>query len=107
MYPTFTAYKRFYNYGENAGAVDVQNMLSSNILICSGDEVELNPGTAALIGLARSLGKLVILYESSDLEIHGENGHRMKKNLMIDFSVNKIAKNKEQIVDLVMEVFDV
>ncbi len=102
-----TIAKRFSNYNENSGKADIQSMLNSDIFVCSGDEVELNSGTAALIGLACSLGKKVILYESSNIEIHGENEHRMKKNLMVDFSVDIVAKTKEQIIDLIAEELNV
>ncbi len=82
---------------------DLDNLLNSTYYVCLGDEAELNSGTAALMGLARCKRKKIILYESSNLEIHGENGHCMKKNLMIDFSVDKVAKTKKQIIDFIVE----
>ena len=78
-------------------------MLNSTYYVCLGDEVELNSGTAAFLGLARSYCKKIILYESSNINIHGENGHRMKKNLIIDFSVDKVARTKEQIIEIIQE----
>ena len=99
--------KRFLNPCNDSGKNDVQNMLNSDILVFLGDELELNSGTAALLGLARSINKKIILYESSSLDIHGENEHRMKKNLMIDFSVDIVAKTKEKIIDLIMEELNV
>lgn len=85
------------------GLRDAERLLSSEYYVCLGDEVELNPGTAALLGLARCKGLRTILYESSNVEIHGENGHRMKKNLIIDFSIDKVAKTKSQIIDILLE----
>lgn len=89
------------------GYKDVERLLNSRYFICLGDEVELNAGTAALLGLAKCKNKKVILYESSNMEICGENGHHMKKNLMIDFSVDKIIKSKKEIVRYILEDIDV
>ena len=94
---------RYSVFGENSGKADIQHMLESEIYVCLGDESELNAGSAALLGLAKCSHKKTILYESSDVEIHGENGHRMKKNLMIDFSVERLAKTKQEIIDIILE----
>lgn len=94
---------RYSRIGQTSATEDLENLLDSTYYVCLGDEVELNSGTAALMGLARCKRKKIILYESSDLEIHGENGHCMKKNLMIDFSVDKVAKTKKQIIDIILE----
>lgn len=94
---------RYSRIEQTSALEDLENLLNSKYYICLGDEVELNSGTAALMGLARCKGKKIILYESSNLEIHGENGHCMKKNLMIDFSVDKVAKTKKQIIDIIVE----
>ena len=85
------------------GEKDINNMLQAELFVCSGDEVEMNSGTASLLGLAKSVNKKIILYESSDIEILGENNHHMKKNLMIDFSVTKTAKNKQQLLGMILE----
>jgi hypothetical protein len=83
--------------------MDVKHLLESDWYVCLGDEIEISSGTAALLGLARSTGKMILLYESSNVEIHGENGHKMKKNLIIDFSVDRIAKSKEEIIEILLE----
>ena len=85
------------------GLRDIERLLGSQYYVWLGDEAELNSGTAALLGLARCNGIKTILYESSNVEIHGENGHRMKKNLIIDFSIDKVAKTKHQIIDILLE----
>lgn len=85
------------------GLRDIERLMGSQYYVCLGDEVELNSGTAALLGLARCNGIRTILYESSNIEIHGENGHHMKKNLIIDFSIDKVAKTKHQIIDILLE----
>lgn len=89
------------------GLHDIECLLDSKCYICLGDEPEISSGTAALLGLARCSGIKTILYESSDVEIHGENGHRMKKNLMIDFSIDRVAKTKKQIIDIILEEISV
>lgn len=103
----FEKSSRFEKFDCDIGKTDIENLLASQVFVCLGDEVELNSGTAALIGLARSANKMIILYESSCVEIHGENGHRMKKNLMIDYSIDKVAKTKEQIIEFIMEEINV
>lgn len=85
------------------GIQDTKKDYQSDIFVFLGDELELNSGTAALLGFARSLGKNCIMYESSSLEIHGENGHQIKKNLMIDFSVDKTVSELNSLVNCIME----
>ena len=94
---------RYSRIEQTSAIEDLESLLNSTYYVCLGDEVELNSGTAALMGLARCKRKKIILYESSNLEIHGENGHCMKKNLMIDFSVDRVAKTKKQIIDIIAE----
>lgn len=94
---------RYLSHEKTRGDDDIQRMLEAACYICWGDEVELSSGTAALLGLARCNQKKTILYESSNVEMHGENGHHMKKNLIIDFSVDKIARSKEQIIDIILK----
>lgn len=90
-------------YSDGNSQNDINNLLKSKILICFGDEIELGSGSAALIGLAKSQGKMIVLYETSQVMIIGENEHRMKKNLMIDFSVDIIAKSKNELIQKVKE----
>lgn len=85
------------------GIQDTRKVYQSDIFVFIGDELELNSGTAALLGFARSLRKKCIMYESSSVEIRGENGHKMRKNLMIDFSVDKVASNLKLLIDYIME----
>lgn len=85
----------------NRGLNDINKVYQSDIFLFLGDEIEVNSGTAALLGLARSLGKKCFMYESSDIEIVGENGHKMKKNLIIDFSIDSIIQKKDSIVDFI------
>ncbi|MBC1431026.1 hypothetical protein HB981_12720 [Listeria seeligeri] len=86
---------------------DINNLLNADYFVFLGDEVEVNPGTAALLGLSKSLNKRNIMYESSELEIMGENGHKMKKNLMIDFSVDVITKSKQSTLDYLIRELEV
>lgn len=88
---------------EQCGYDDIEGVLSADYYVCLGDESELASGTAALLGLARCYKKRIILYESSNIEIHGEKGHCMKKNLIIDFSVDRIAKSKKEIVEIIID----
>lgn len=86
------------------GIQDTKKVYQSDILVFLGDELELNSGTAALLGFARSLGKKCIMYESSSMEIRGENGHKMRKNLMIDFSVDKTISEMDLLINCIMEI---
>jgi len=86
------------------GREDIVNLCKCDIFVCSGDEIEINSGTAALIGLAKSMNKKIILYESSDIIILGENNHRMKKNLMIDYSIDYLVKTKKELIELIINI---
>lgn len=85
------------------GVQDTKRVCQSEIFVVLGDELELNSGTAALLGFARSLGKKCIMYESSSMEIRGENGHKMRKNLMIDFSVDKTISEMDLLIKYITE----
>ena len=103
-----TVANRFYPNNDydyyDSGRNDIKKLLGADIFVCLGDETEMNSGTGALLGLGRSLEKQIVMYESSNIEIHGENGHRMKKNLMIDFSVDYVARTKKELLDVIINI---
>jgi len=80
------------DYGEGAirilGETDIIHALSSDIVITCADGPEVDGGTAAIQGLARALNKQIIMYYSGNLEIRGDGGHRMIRNLMLQYSAN-------------------
>jgi len=86
------------------GIFDIENLLRSDIIVFSAEEPEMDSGSAALLGLARALGKRIILYYSGNIEIHGDGNHRMIKNLMIDYSVDYFC-NKFYMIPKIIKKF--
>jgi nucleoside 2-deoxyribosyltransferase len=79
------------------GEIDLKNALSSDIIITCGDENETNSGTAVIHGLGRALGKKVIMYYSGNMKIVGEGGHEMTKNLMLQYSSDRIVSSLSEL----------
>lgn len=103
--------QRFFKNNEQSikekARIDINNLINASYFLFLGDEVEVSSGTAALLGLSKSLNKKSIMYESSEMEIVGENGHKMKKNLMIDFSVDVVTKSKQDTLDYLIKELEV
>jgi len=85
------------------GKIDIENLLKSSVVIFSAEEPEMDSGSAALLGLAKALNKEIILYYSGNIEIHGDGGHKMIKNLMIDYSVDYFCNKFHMIPNIVEE----
>jgi hypothetical protein len=86
------------------GQKDIENILKSKAFVFWGDEIEINSGTAALLGLAKSMNLRTIMYETSNIEIHGENNHKMKKNLIIDYSVDLIINSIDELINVLKNI---
>ncbi len=82
--------------GEN----DIKRLLSSDILVVCADGTETDAGAAALIGMAKKLGKTIILYYSSTSDIIEGNSSCLR-NLMIELSANFICSTYNDVIDTI------
>ena len=80
-----------------AGEKDIAQSLSADLLVVCADSEEMNAGSAALLGLARALGKTVILYDSKATLSFVEGGQEMSRNLMIDCAVDASVSRLEDV----------
>ena len=79
------------------GINDIENLKFSKVVIICADMDEMSSGSAAIQGLAKSLGKRIILLDTRTINHVGDGDHRMSRNLMIDYSADVIASSKELI----------
>lgn len=97
--------KIFSRYGERSpsvlGEIDLENAVSSDVIITCGDENEMNSGTAAIHGLVKALGKKVIMYYSGNMKVVGEGGHEMTKNLMLQYSSDRIVTSLSELIAVI------
>lgn len=101
--------KRIYgNYGKNAvrklGEIDITSAISADVIVTCGDGSEVDGGTAAIQGLARSLSKKIIMYYSGNVETRAEGGHRMIRNLMLQYSADKVVYQIKHVVKAIEDV---
>ena len=83
------------------GKRDIAAASSARVVITYANMEEMSSGTAAIQGLARSLGKHVILLDTRINDLVGDGGHRMSRNLMIDYSADAVARSQKDISGLV------
>lgn len=82
------------------GERDIKMLLSSDILAVCADGTETDAGAAALIGIAKKLGKTIILYYSANCDILEGNSSSMR-NLMIELSADSICTTYSDAVDAI------
>jgi len=100
-----TTYNDFNNNILQVGLSDIEKARKSKIIITCSDNNEMSAGTAAIQGMARALNKNVILYDSKTTNKIADGQYRSSRNLMIDFSADKIARKFDDIVPLVKEQY--
>ncbi|KKP59125.1 MAG: hypothetical protein UR52_C0013G0008 [Candidatus Gottesmanbacteria bacterium GW2011_GWA1_34_13] len=88
------------------GSRDIDSARNAKIVITCADMDEMSSGTAAIQGLARSLSKAVILLDTRTTDLVGDGGHRMSRNLMIDYSANVVARSYKEIPSFVKAFMD-
>jgi nucleoside 2-deoxyribosyltransferase len=74
------------------GLKDIANAAKAEVVVTCGDSDEMSSGTAAIQGFARALGKKILLYDSRMTYLVGNGGHRMSRNLMIDYSADNVIR---------------
>lgn len=83
------------------GRQDITNVLTADVVVICSDSAEMDAGSATLHGLARGLGKYLILYDSKTTGYSAKGGHVMSRNLMIDQSADYIAKTIDEIAETI------
>ncbi len=83
------------------GLKDITHAANAKVIITCGDADEMSSGTAAIQGFARSLNKKVLLYDSKLTYLVGDDEHRMSRNLMIDYSADKIVRHFDDLPEAV------
>lgn len=100
---TYYCTERFSSKEENVivrGENDIKMLLSSDILAVCADGTETDAGAAALIGIAKKLGKTIILYYSSNCDIL-EGDSSSLRNLMIELSADSICTTYNDVIDTI------
>lgn len=92
-----SARQRIIDFGKR----DIEAALSARVIITCADMEEMSSGTAAIQGLALAFGKNVILLDTRTNDLVGDGGHRMSRNLMIDYSADIVARSQKDISGLV------
>ena len=83
------------------GKRDINSARNARVVVTCADMDEMASGTAAIQGLACSLEKYVILLDTRTTDLVGDGGHRMSRNLMIDYSANKVSRSIKDVTSLV------
>lgn len=79
------------------GVMDISNAARAKVVVTCGDGDEMSSGSAAIHGLARQMDKTVTLYDSRATNLVGDSGHKMSRNLMIDYSADKVITRFEEL----------
>lgn len=101
---SFSLSMRYYSHGiekdiGNLADADIKNMLNSNVIIICADNTEMDSGSAALQGLAYSANKKIILYDTKNTDITGDNQYRSSRNLMITCSATSVINSFDDILE--------
>ncbi|MGV3615302.1 MAG: nucleoside 2-deoxyribosyltransferase [Fimbriimonas sp.] len=84
-----------------AGAAELRRIADCGHAILCTDGEECPAGTAFAQGYARSLGRAVWQYNSKTTSIVGSGGYRSSRNLMLDYSADKVFRT---FADLILAV---
>lgn len=88
------------NVGE-LGVRDITSAANAKIVVTCGDGDEMSSGTATIHGFACALNKKVLLYDSRITYLIGDDGHRMSRNLMVDYSADLVVNNLGDLSDAI------
>lgn len=83
---------------------DLQNAISSDVVVVLGDGSDVNPESAALQGYMFALGRKIVLYHSGSGVLYGSAEYNMPRNLMLQHSASRIVSSHESVVCAVREV---
>lgn len=105
---TYYCTERFSSKEESVivrGENDIKMLLSSDILAVCADGTETDAGAAALIGIAKKFGKMIILYYSSNCDII-EGDSVGLRNLMVELSANYICTTYNNVINIISNILD-
>ena len=90
--------------GKNATlAKELEKLISSKILVINYDENEPNFGSSILQGIAYYYNKIIIAYETHQVDYYVDGGQHMGVNLMLEQSATKICKDYNELEKVVLE----
>ena len=90
--------------GKNATlAKELEKLISSKILVINYDENEPNFGSSILQGIAYYYNKIIIAYETHQVDYYVDGGQHMGVNLMLEQSATKICRDYNELEKVVLE----
>ena len=91
-------------YSSNFNAVkELEKLISSKILVINYDENEPNFGSSILQGIAYYYNKIIIAYETHQVDYYVDGGQHMGVNLMLEQSATKICRDYNELEKVVLE----
>jgi nucleoside 2-deoxyribosyltransferase len=80
---------------------DILAAQKASICIFSGDSIQMDAGSAALLGMCKALGKQIIFQYTSDICYKGDGGQIMKVNLMVEHAADHISRSQAESLKIV------
>lgn len=87
------------------GSNDIAKVLMCDMVVIAGDGAEVDSGSAALLGFAHALGKVIILYYSGNQQTNSGARSATARNLMLLYASNEVATSYREIPELVEKWF--
>jgi nucleoside 2-deoxyribosyltransferase len=88
----------------SVAAGDIAALRGAEVMVASADSIEMPSGSAALLGLARALGKRVVLVDSKATSLVAGPQYKSSRNLMIECSADRIVKDLASVPAVVFEL---
>ena len=85
---------------------DFLNLLKCRVLVLSGDAPEIEPGSAALFGVAKAMKMVTVYQHTSPICYKGLGQQIMKINLMIEQGADHITSSCAQTINTVNTLVD-
>ncbi len=82
---------------------ELEKLISSKILVINYDENEPNFGSSILQGIAYYYNKIIIAYETHQVDYYVDGGQHMGVNLMLEQSATKICRDYNELEKVVLE----
>lgn len=91
-------------YSSEFNAVkELEKLISSKILVINYDENEPNFGSSILQGIAYYYNKIIIAYETHQVDYYVDGTQHMGVNLMLEQSATKICRDYNELEKVVLE----